>query len=370
MATTRKRTLPSGKTVWQVDFHDAAGRRQRRQFDTKREADAHRIEVEGQVRSGTFRPDAARTTVQAAADLYLEDCWGRAERGERMTRHHLTTVDGIVANHVLHPQHGVGALALAQLSASKVIDFRDRLRAAGVSVQMTRKVLGTLKRILAHAIARDLVTFNAADGVAVIGRRDQGPKKVVPPSKDAFRKILAAAEEDLRMVVLFAGATGVRAGELWALRWKHVDFMAEEVTIETRVERYKAEDVTKTEAGSRTVPVGAAVMTLLKAWRLRSLHSRDEDLIFPNSVGGYVSHDNFSHREFRPLCRTAGVKAFNWHALRHFAISCWIEAGFSPKAVQTFAGHSSLEVTMDRYGHLFPSEDHKQGMDKIARALV
>jgi len=47
---------------------------------------------------------------------------------------------------------------------------------------------------------------------------------------------------------------------------------------------------------------------------------------------------------------------FNWHALRHFAVSCWIDAGPPPKTVQTFAGHSSLQVTMDRYGHLLRSD--------------
>ena len=61
-----------------------------------------------------------------------------------------------------------------------------------------------------------------------------------------------------------------------------------------------------------------------------------------------------------------GWRRRNWHALRHFAVSCWIEAGLSPKTVQTFAGHSSLQVTMDRYGHLFKSDDHKKAMDAIA----
>ena len=52
--------------------------------------------------------------------------------------------------------------------------------------------------------------------------------------------------------------------------------------------------------------------------------------------------------------------------LRHFAISTWIEAELAPKTVQTFAGHSSLQITMDRYGHLFPSEDHQRAMNEIA----
>lgn len=60
---------------------------------------------------------------------------------------------------------------------------------------------------------------------------------------------------------------------------------------------------------------------------------------------------------------------FNWHALRHFAVSCWIEADFKPKTVQTFACHRSLQATMDRYGHLFKSDDHKAAMDAISESL-
>jgi integrase len=50
--------------------------------------------------------------------------------------------------------------------------------------------------------------------------------------------------------------------------------------------------------------------------------------------------------------------------------SCWIEAGLTPKTVQTFAGHSSLQVTMDRYGHLFKSDDHKRAMEAIAAEML
>jgi integrase len=92
-------------------------------------------------------------------------------------------------------------------------------------------------------------------------------------------------------------------------------------------------------------------------------------LIFANQQGGHVGHDNLIKRQFLPLLTNAKAKRFNWHGLRHFAVSTWIEAGLSPKTVQTFAGHASLQVTMDRYGHLFPSEDHRHAMDQIATML-
>jgi integrase len=115
----------------------------------------------------------------------------------------------------------------------------------------------------------------------------------------------------------------------------------------------------------------------LKAWKLQSHFKTPDELIFPNNAGRFIGHDNVIKRHFHPLFRKLDVACladparprvppFNWHALRHFAVSCWIEAGLSPKTVQTFAGHASLQITMDRYGHLFPREDYQTTMDRIA----
>ena len=59
-----------------------------------------------------------------------------------------------------------------------------------------------------------------------------------------------------------------------------------------------------------------------------------------------------------------------WHDLRHFAVSLWIEQGFPPRAIMEFAGHSSIQLTFDLYGHLLPSPDHQQGMAEIEAKLL
>jgi integrase len=182
-------------------------------------------------------------------------------------------------------------------------------------------------------------------------------------------------------VLFFAASTGVRAGEQWAARWSDVDFITGELRIARRVDVYREEGAPKTSAGVRTVPLSAQLVGLLKAWKVRSRFSRPDDLIFPNSEGKHTGHDNFVKRRFLPLFDKQAHSAvpvsspalsarFNWHGLRHFAISCWIEAGLAPKTVQTFAGHASLQITMDRYGHLFPSDDHRKAMDAIAKGLL
>jgi integrase len=373
MATVRKRNwaTPKGdpRTAWFVDFVDASGNRGRRLFKTKRQAETFRIDVEGQVKAGTYRPDAGRVTVRDLVDLFLVHCEVRMRRGERMTRHNLACYRGHLRNHVLNPLDGIGAMTLAQVTARSILDLRDRLRSSGVSVPTTRKILTTLHAMLEFAIGRDLIAFNPAKGVRVIGRRDEGSRKIVPPSKENLKRIMDAAEPHVRVRIIFAAATGLRAGEFHALRWRHLNLTEGEILVETRVDAYGEEDVTKTAAGMRTVPLAAEIVTMLKEWRLASRFSRDDDLVFPNRKGDYEGHDNLMKRGFVPACRRAGVKRVTWHALRHFAISCWIEAGLKPKTIQVFAGHSSLHVTMDRYGHLFPSEDHRRAMDGIATEM-
>jgi integrase len=386
MASVRRRIwkTASGETkaAWVVDYADSRGDRQRKHFSTKKAADAFRIHIEGQMQAGTYRPNADKVTVKEVCDSFLEHCAGRNERDERMTRKMLTVYKGHVNNHILHADHGLGSRKLSQLTARSVGEFRDGLRSTGVTVPTARKILATLHSGLAYAISQDWVAINAAHGTRVIGTRDEGTKKIAPPSKEDMRVLLDAADEDLRFMLLFAASTGARAGEQWAARWQDVDLENGTFAIVRRVDAYGEEGAPKSAAGVRTVPISNQLTAMLKVWKLKSIFKGPDDLIFPNSEGNHIGHDNLVKRQFLPLFDKLEAaykddpanfppppRRFNWHTLRHFAVSCWIEAGFAPKTVQTFAGHASLQVTMDRYGHLFPNEDHKKTMDQIAKGL-
>jgi hypothetical protein len=195
------------RTAWVVDYGIGAGR-QRKHFQTKKAADAFRVDVEGQMRAGTYRADANRVTVREACESFLAHCEGRHARDERMTRKMLVVYRGHFTNHILHPVHGVGGRKLSQLTARAVGEFRDRIRSAGVPVPTTRKVLATLHGVLNHALAQDWIATNAAHGTRVIGHRGEGSKKVTPPSKAALRALLEAADEELRIKLLFDRVDG------------------------------------------------------------------------------------------------------------------------------------------------------------------
>src|SRR5258708_17309660 len=374
VASVRKRIWSAAngelKTAWIVDYADNRGDRQRKHFQTKKAADSFRIRVEGQLQSGIYRAAANKMTVRDACISFLDRCEGRNQRDERMTRKMLAVYRGHIQNYILHSEHGVGDHKLSQFTTRSVVDFRDRIGTAGVTVPTTRKILATLHSVLEHAISQDWTATNGAHGLKVIGRRGEGSKKIEPPSKDDMRAVIDVADESLRLTLLFAASTGARAGEQWAVRWGDVDFAKHELHINRRVDVYGEEGAPKSVAGVRTVPLSAQLVAMLKEWKLKSQFSKTDDLIFPNLKGHHVGHDNLIKRQFLPLFdKLATVKRFNWHGLRHFAVSCWIEAGLAPKTVQTFAGHASLQLTMDRYGHLFPSDDHRKAMDQIAKGL-
>jgi integrase len=402
MASVRKRTWKTGdetRTAWTVDFVDQTGERHRRQFSTRREADAFRIEIEAQLRAGAFRSSAQKTKVKDLAKLFLDYCKGRVERGEHMTegtyrmyRSYISVymlADSrapelkIVDNRKVRFTEGIGNVALPQLTSKAVADFRDRLRSAGVSVPLTRHVLRAIVRMLEFARVENIVSINTARGVRVIGKRNEGSNKVIPPSKELVRALLNEAPGDFRPMLLVAVSTGVRAGELRGLRWRHINFDKGELRVETRIDSFGNEDDqgTKTAAGMRTIPLSEQLVVQMRDWRTRTRFSSDDDFIFPSKKGRWICHANMVKRRFRPLfVKLAEKHASNphkypepkdcsWHSLRHFAISTWIEAGLSPKAIQTFAGHSSLQMTMDRYGHLFPSDDHSIAMNAISEEL-
>ena len=354
------------REAWVLAYTDKKGERHKEQFSKRREADAKRVEVESQISKGAFRAEAATKTVKDAIDAYVKHLERRHGKGEAVTTMYLRNTKGQLRTHV-EPE--LGGTKLAELTARATNDLVDTLKDNGVGLPTIRRVVGALSRILQFAIGQDWLATNAAKGVRVIGKRGEGSEKVVPPSKKVLAAILAKADDDMKRRIQFAAATGLRASEQWALRWRHVDLKANAITVEERVDAFGEFDVTKTDVGKRSVPLSKVMAANLREWKAASSHSGDDDFVFPDSKGGFTRHTNFTRRDWKPLIAKAEVEDIGWHSLRHFAVSTWIEAGLQPKAVQTLAGHATYAITMNRYGHLFPSESHADAMDKIAEQL-
>jgi integrase len=171
--------------------------------------------------------------------------------------------------------------------------------------------------------------------------------------------------------------TGLRASELRGLRWSDVDLKAGRIHVRQRADRYNKIGRPKSEAGDRVVPVPPIVLNTLREWRLQCPKG-DLDLAFPSGRGNVRRLDDIIEGGLKPVQREAGVvdadgkpKYTGMHALRHFYASWCINRKVDGgqelplKVVQARLGHSTIAMTADTYGHLFP--DANDG-DELARA--
>ncbi len=366
MATIRKRELPSGLTRWQVDFTDQFGKRRAKLFPRRKDADIYLVKVRSLVANSTYLADSESLTVADAAKSWLDHCAVRCKTGRRMERSTLRGYEDYVRLHITAPTIGIGDMPTGQMTRRHVNEFRDRLLLNGRSENLTRRALSVLKLLLDHAIDNGQLFTNAAQGVRVI-KSSRIDYKAPVPSKEAIRALIDAADDTFKPHLIVSALAGLRASELRGLRWQDVDFEKGFLYVRQRADAYNKLGQPKSRAGYRDIPAGPMVLNALRRWKLRCPNG-ELGLVFPAPRGGILQHTN-TQSPFRTLQQKVGVK-LRWHDLRHFAVSLWIEQGFSIKEVMTFAGHSSIQMTMERYGHLFPSPDHQHAMAQVEAKLL
>jgi integrase len=358
MASIRKRTWRNKQgeqTAWVADYSDQSGKRHLKTFDRRKAASAWLVEAQGEVSRGVHTPESASITVAEAADIWIER--GKLENLER------STLAGCRSHAELHIKPSrIGNEKLARLSTPAVEAFRDDLLKKS-SRANARKVLTSLKSILGEAQRRGLVAHNAAQPVKIDAKKRDRSKLAVGrdiPSKEEVQTMLARAAGRWRPFFITAVFTGMRASELRGLTWDDVDFERKVIHVRQRANLWGEIGAPKSAAGRREIPMAPMVVNALREWKLACPKGK-HGITFPNGKGNIERHANVATRGFAPLQQAAlGEVKYGLHCLRHFFASWAIEQGFSPKRLQALLGHSSIQMTFDVYGHLFPSleDDH------------
>jgi len=262
----------------------------------------------------------------------------------------------------------IGAERLSRLTMPMVRTFADSLLAER-SRPTASRTLHHLRMILTEAQRRGLIAQNVAVGVR-LGKALRDKERGIIPAKEELQAMIKGSDDDLRPLVLTAIFTGLRASELRGLRWADVDLKKGVVTVAQRADRYNVIGPPKSAAARRTVPLPPVVMTELKKWKLRCPKS-GLGLAFPAPEGGVLHYKNFMTRRFFPMQVKAGITIetgkdkqgapimeakYGLHDLRHAAASAWIKQTIDLKRLQTWMGHSSIQVTLNMYGHLIEDE--------------
>jgi integrase len=350
------RRLPSGR--YQARYEDAVGVEHRgpTTFSTKADANRWLSTIQADMARGEWSdPRLGRVTLGRWADEWLA------------TTVHLKAKTRVGYESVLrtHVRPAFGSTPIAAIDQMQVRRFIAELTRKGAAAGTVRNAYRVLNLILVSAVGAGAIKINPAAGVR-LPRSERGEMVFLTPGQ--VHDLAAELGEANGLLVTFAAYTGLRAAEIAGLRVGRVDLGRRVVDVVETIGEANGRLVsgpTKTHE-RRTVPLPRFLAKDLES-QLEPRSSDPDALVFTAPEGGPVRHNNFYRRHFRPAVRRAGLpSATRFHDLRHTCAAMLIANGAHPKAIAELLGHSTITVTLDRYGHLFPglAEKLADGLDR------
>lgn len=253
-----------------------------------------------------------------------------------------------------------GTLRLNEIRPGQLDQLVAELQAQGMAPSSVRNAVMPLQAIYRWAVRREMVVVDPTAALELPVDRS-GRNRVATVAE--IERLLAAVADRDRPLWAMAVYAGLRRGELMALRWSDVDLAQGVVRVErSHNPEAGATDVPKSSAGRRRVPIPEALHKHLLEHRMRA--DLSQPLVFARSglagrrrgPDGPFSDTGVTQRA-RRRWEAEGLNPLTLHECRHTYASLMIAAGVSPKALQTYMGHSSITTTYDRYGHLMPDDE-------------
>ena len=352
-----KYRTPEGKQKWESGF------------STKAEAQARLNELLLEIDKGTY-VEPKTITFAEFAEQWIQS--RSSIRGSTLSAY------ASVVKQRLVPYFG--KMQLTDIGYPQVKEFVNELRTE-VSAKTVHNTLILLRVMLtgkkgASAIKRGFLRSDPTKGVELPARHH---RKIQPLAIETVWKLIDAAEElgGVGHPIVFVDAfTGLRRNEILALNFTDVDWRSHELVVRRAVSKTVSDDGVrkwlwgmgppKSQKSVRRLALAQSVLELLEKMR-EEAEDRD-GLIFRRPDGSAIDPDYFDAWIFAPILEKAGLKV-RFHDLRHFFASMLIAQGESPKYVCDQMGHSSIQVTFDIYGHLFP-QSRREAAVKLQQAML
>jgi len=257
----------------------------------------------------------------------------------------------------------LGDIQLQKLTTQRIQTFYNDKQRDGFSPSAIITMHKVLHQGLDYAVRTRLISHNPSSNASL---PREIKRKVKPLTLEQARHLLTVAKgHPLEVFITLALATGMRHGELTALRWEDIDMEQESIYVHRTAMYYGRSKVLegdpKTEMSERTLPVSKIVCGILATHKARQNEARLKagsrwgrlDLVFCNSIGGFLIAGTV-RKHFYLLLEKAGLPKMHIHDLRHTASTLFQSMGVNPKTVQEMLGHSEMSQTFD-YTHVLPS---------------
>lgn len=344
---------------WVVDVSLGPGKRKRFYCKTKQEAVRKKNEVLREVEQGTLA-----TGPQRKLGEYLQDWLENVHKDKLRVSSYVKykkLVKYIAAD--------LGEVWLQKLTPEQVRRFYSKVAekggkgGQGIASSTIHQMHAILHLALKNAVRWGYISKNVCDLVEpprIISR------EVTPLSLEQAQALLKSVRKHrLEVLLTMAVVTGMRRGELLALRWSNIDLERRTLLVLHTVdyiERQYVETEPKTTAGKRLIDLPSFLVEMLKQHRVKLLERQlkqgeawsDLDLVFPGFHGRYFN-PSYLLELFGKVLREAGIPHMHFHDLRHSAATILLSMGVNMKVVQALLGHSDIAITLGLYSHLLPS---------------
>jgi len=386
MSWIRERKMPDGKKRYYPGAIVEGKETSLGGFPTMKAAKAALKEAERQIDNGTFGKKVGPTpTFEELAHKWLDEVARHKVKASTLARY-THDVDA-------HLCPEFGEAELANITAIKIQSFVSEKLDAGSSPRTVNSMIKVTALIMKWAVKHNYIEKNPVLDVErpkitekemeflnvdEVKRLLVACKALDDEQTERFAEILKKRElpgyrrtvEDLKRpgptfipiypIVATAILTGMRQGELLALKWGDFDPERGVIFVRRTWSPTYGEGEPKSKMSKRAI-FAPDVVDILKAQREVSIYDGQDDLIFPNHKGKHLDYHNVTHRVFETALDDAEIRHIRFHDLRHTYAALELSRNINIKRLQKQMGHSSISITLDTYGHLYPDVDEADG---------
>lgn len=352
--------------LWYYEFQFKGVRKKQSGFKSKQEAERAEALEKEKIR----RQLSGEYEVEENMALYIQN-WldGRRNLQDNTINVYRTYINNYIIPYFKDKQ-------VNKIKPIDVKNFLDSMHDKGLSSATIKKTYNILNKFFNDQVKMKMLKENPCD---LIEKPREQSKEIEVFDENELKQFLEFAEGYTRYAFAFklAAYTGLRRGELLALRWQDIDLERKIINVRNRVVKAKLGTDEYLQAGTKTSNGRIVSFSenlkreFIKYKQIQQVEKEtneyeDNDLVICTQNGKFVNVDNLT-RIFRNTLKASGInKKLSFHALRHTHATLMLKAGVPMKVVSERLGHSSIKVTMDTYAHLLPSMD-QDAVEKFER---
>jgi integrase len=373
--------INSGAKRYRAEAYDnATGRRKYKGgFTSPAGARAWRREMQTSIKLGTVRV-AEPVTVAEAWEQWIYAARAGVVRSRGGGPYKAGVLRTYELNFTGRLLKAFGRSKVAELRRVAIQRYIDKLVAEGLAAQTVRNTINALRVLMKWCVREELILANPCDGLELPAGGTTRDRIAAPA--EALDLLGALERADDRAIMATAFFAGLRRGELMALRGCCVDLAAKTITVDAKLGSYDPRTKTfgppKSKKGARTLGIPELLVPYLAA-----LDATGDELMFAREDGRPFNETSLRDRALvswgweeltnadsgkrvwvKANSITAALEPIGLHEARHTYASLMIAAGVNIKTISEWMGHSSVTITLDRYGHLLP------GSAKVALGLL